>query len=54
MLRLSKIPPTSIINDLYSPSIPDVILSLNSFEKILIQRAKAFQVIVRMESISGR
>jgi len=51
---LSKIPPTNIINDLYSPSIPDIILSLNSFEKILIQRAKAFQVIVIMESISGR
>lgn len=54
MLRLSKIPPTNIINNLYSPSIPDVILSLNCFEKILIQRAKAFQVVVRMESISGR
>ncbi|KAF0722505.1 ATP-dependent DNA helicase PIF1-like, partial [Aphis craccivora] len=54
MLRLSKIPPTSIINDLYLPSIPDVILSLNSFVKILIQRAKAFQVVVKMESISDK
>lgn len=34
--------------------MPEVISSLNEFERQLIQRAKAFQVVVRMGTVSGR
>jgi len=34
--------------------VPEVILSLNEFEKILIQRAKAFQTVVKMGTIANK
>jgi len=43
---------TCILNDLFTPKTPEVISSLNEFERQLIQRAKAFQVVVRMGTVS--
>lgn len=45
---------TCILNDLFVPKIPEVLASLNEFERQFIQRAKAFQVVVRMATVSGR
>lgn len=38
-------PNNCVLNSLYYDEIPDAILRLNQFEKMLIQRAKAFQVV---------
>jgi len=54
IFRSAKMPAQCILNDLFSPTTPDVIFSLNHFEKILIQRAKIFQVVVKMNTVSGR
>lgn len=49
-----KMPPTCILNNsLDVRPIPKEIAELNEFEKILIQRAKAFQVIARMDTVMG-
>jgi len=34
--------------------VPDIIASLNTFEKILVQRAKAFQTIVKMRTVINK
>jgi hypothetical protein len=47
------VPSSCILNNLYSPVTPQVLLCLNDFERILIQRAKNFQVI-KMSSVAGR
>lgn len=41
------------LNNLEYKQIPYCISTLNDFEKILIQRAKAFQVITRMTTVQG-
>lgn len=46
-------PPTCVLNDLEFEPVPDCISSLNEFEKLFIQRAKAFQVVARMDSVMG-
>jgi len=43
-----------LLNNLYSPVTPQVLLCLNDFERILIQRAKTFHVVVKMSSVAGR
>lgn len=45
---------TCYLNDLFVPKIPEVLASLNEFERQFIQRSKAFQVVVRMGIVSGR
>ncbi|KAL1447888.1 hypothetical protein WDU94_006568 [Cyamophila willieti] len=52
--RGNAMPASCIMNDLESPSVPLEISSLNNYEKLLIQRAKAFQTVVRMGSVSGQ
>jgi len=52
MFRLNCLLPPCITNDLFFPEVPQVISVLNDFERILIQRAKAFQVVVKMSSVS--
>jgi len=42
-------PAYCILNNLIVHDVPDIIASLNTFEKILIQRAKAFQTVVKWE-----
>jgi hypothetical protein len=39
IFRSAKMPAQCIFIDLFSPTTPDVIFSLNHFKKILIQRA---------------
>jgi len=34
--------------------VPDIIASLNTFEKILVQKAKAFQTVVKMEIVINK
>ncbi|KAI5726766.1 hypothetical protein M8J76_008082 [Diaphorina citri] len=47
-LRSNSMPSNCVLNDLYYTPVPDEINSLNQFEKMLIQRAKAFQVVSSM------
>ncbi|KAI5733727.1 hypothetical protein M8J76_015236 [Diaphorina citri] len=44
-LRSNTMPSTCVLNDLHYAPVPDEIKNLNNFEKMLIQRAKAFQVV---------
>jgi len=54
IFRSNALPPSCILNNLYSPVTPQVLLCLNDFERILIQQAKTFQVFVKMSSVVGR
>jgi len=47
-------PAYCILNNLQVNNVPEAILSLNTFEKILIQRAKAFQTIVKMGTVFNK
>lgn len=49
--RQNKLPAICILNGLYVYHQPEEIASLNTFEKVLIQRAKAFQVVTRMDTV---
>jgi len=40
-----------VLNYFFTHDVPDIIASLNTFEKILVQRAKAFQTVVKMETV---
>ncbi|XP_043267698.1 uncharacterized protein [Venturia canescens] len=42
-------PPTCVLNNLYVQPTPDPLKDLNEFERILIQRAKAFQTVIKMD-----
>lgn len=48
-----KLPPRCILNGMHFKPIPDCISALNDFEIVFIQRAKAFQVLTRMNAVSG-
>ena len=52
--RKGTLPPKCILNNLHVDKTPDVITTLNEYEKILIQRAKAFQVVQRMGTVSKK
>jgi len=43
-----------ILNNLFVNVVSEVISSLNTFEKMLIQKAKAFQTIVKMGIVSNK
>jgi len=47
-------PAYCVLNNLFVNEVPEVILSLNEFEKILIQRAKAFQTVVKMGTVANK
>lgn len=47
-------PAYCVLNNLLVHDVPKVISSLNTFEKILIQRAKAFQTVVKMGTVINR
>ncbi|XP_070517894.1 uncharacterized protein [Cardiocondyla obscurior] len=49
--RSGLLPPYYILNNLLANNVPECISSLNEFEKILIQRAKAFQTVVKMGTV---
>ena len=44
-------PSTYILNNLFVKEIPDQLIVLNMCEKMLIQRAKAFQTVVKMGAV---
>ena len=48
----NQMPPTCVKNKLYVEEMPKEISALNEYEKMFIQRAKAFQVVQRMETVS--
>ncbi|XP_043288385.1 uncharacterized protein [Venturia canescens] len=50
-LRAGVIPPTCVLNNLYVRPTPTPLKDLNEFEKILIQRAKVFQTVVKMGTV---
>ncbi|KAI5699214.1 hypothetical protein M8J76_012092 [Diaphorina citri] len=52
--RSGKLPPTCMLNKLEPLAIPSQIGNLNDYEKLIIQRAKAFQTVIRMGGVSGR
>lgn len=47
-------PSNCILNGLYYTPVPEQIYKLNQFEKMLIQRAKAFQVVSSMIPVGKR
>jgi len=49
--RNGLMPVYCILNNLIVHDMSDITASLNTFEKILIQRAKAFQTVVKMETV---
>ena len=52
--RQCVLPAYCILNNLHVNNVPEVISSLNTFEKILIQRAKAFQTVVKMGTVINK
>ena len=49
-IRKDSIPPKCILNKLDVRSVPEIAV-LNDYERILIQRAKPFQTVVRMDTV---
>ena len=43
-----------MLNDLYVPQLPEELAQFNDFEKILIQRMKPFQTIVKMDTVAKK
>ncbi|KYN07689.1 hypothetical protein ALC62_01337 [Cyphomyrmex costatus] len=52
--RGGDLPAYSVLNNLIVHNVPDEIASLKQYELILIQRAKAFQTIVRMGTVINK
>ena len=52
-LEKNIIPGRSILNDLFTDPVPDILSDLNIYEWFLLQRAKAFQMVVRLGTKSG-
>lgn len=46
--------PTCLLNNMYVGTIPNEIFALNEYEKVLIQRAKAFQVVQRLGTVAKK
>ena len=43
-----------MLNRLCFDAVPTEILQLNQHERVLIQRAKAFQVVTKMQTVAGK
>ena len=52
--RKGLMPAYCILNNLFTDDVPEAISSLNTFEKILIQRAKAFQTVIKMGTVINK
>lgn len=52
--RSDKMPPRCILNGLDFGVVPEEIKVLNPYEKILIQRAKCFQMVTRMGTVAKK
>ncbi|KAJ8669196.1 hypothetical protein QAD02_000455 [Eretmocerus hayati] len=53
-LKKNRLPSLCILNNLRSDKVPQEIRTLNRFEKMLIQRAKAFQCVVKLETVQKK
>lgn len=53
-LHQNTMPSKCILNELISKPVPQVVSSLNDYERILIQRAKAFQTVQRMGTVANK
>lgn len=53
-IRKDLIPPTSVLNNMDPGEVPEVLKALKAFDKYLIQRAKPFQTVVRMDTVKGK
>jgi len=52
--RNGILPAYCVLNNLFVHDVPDIIASLNTFEKILVQKAKAFQTVIKMGTIINK
>jgi len=52
--RNGFMPAYCVLNNLFVNDVSEVISSLNTIEKILIQRVKAFQTVVKMGTVSNK
>lgn len=50
----NKIPPSCKCNNLEVRPVPEEITTLNDYERILIQRAKAFQTVQKMTTVMNK
>ena len=50
----NELPARYILNGLSFESVPMEITTLNQYEKILNQRAKAFKVVTKMKTVAGK
>ncbi|KAJ8682316.1 hypothetical protein QAD02_018108 [Eretmocerus hayati] len=53
-LKKNHLPSLCILNNLRTDEVPEEIRTLNRFEKMLIQRAKAFQCVVKLETVQKK
>ncbi|KAJ8685608.1 hypothetical protein QAD02_021401 [Eretmocerus hayati] len=52
--KVEQLPSSCILNNLFTDEIPLEIQTLNMFEKMLVQRAKAFQVVVKLGTVQNK
>ena len=52
--RNGTIPSRCMLNGLSFESVPNEVAQLNQHERVLIQRAKAFQVVIKMQTVAGK
>ena len=52
--RAGVLPARCILNGLLFEEVPSEIAQLNQYEKVLIQRAKGFQVVTKMKTVAGK
>ena len=52
--RAGVLPARCILNGFSVGKVPAEIAELNQYEKVLIQRAKAFQVVTKMSTVAGK
>ena len=53
--RSKRLPPRCILNGLdFGGAVPEEIKLLNTYEKVLIQRAKCFQIVTRMGTVAKK
>ena len=52
--RNNAVPSRCMLNGLSFESVPTEIIQLNQHERVLIQRAKAFQVVTKMHTVVGK
>jgi len=53
-IRANDLPSNSILNSLYYSDVPKQLSDLNNYEKMLIQRAKAFQVVTSLIPVGNK